>query len=285
MMAFGASPAAAFGLGDHFLQAVVWAAFKVAAGYIPALVAVFAIYKLAKRCFFRSACGLAAVALIIFIGYPIWSAREYSSEHAAILTKATFPEDLNLRNRTVLYVDTSCFDDCEFLRKHGGFASMHFLSIPWKDKEQYSIFNGPVDLTELQDTQLVDLRVHDNVYPKKERVDLRPTEAVSYDYIIFGDSIAPLGEVLLRWYPNGARIRSDALRVGSAYIPVENPEAFELGRARPDVFVPYHSAHYYFGIYNPMVRYNADNTEFYDKKGEINRLICRASAEPANCGD
>jgi hypothetical protein len=48
IVAFGTSPAAAFGLSDNFLQAVVWEAIKVVAGYIPALLAVVAIYQLAK---------------------------------------------------------------------------------------------------------------------------------------------------------------------------------------------------------------------------------------------
>jgi hypothetical protein len=285
IVAFGTSPAAAFGLSDNFLQAVVWEAIKVVAGYIPALLAVVAIYQLAKRRFNWSACGLAAIAVLIFIGYPMWSTREYSSEHTAILNRATFPEQLYLRGRTVLYVDTSCFDDCELLRTHGGFASVHFLSITWKDRGQYSMFNGPIDLTQLQGVRSVDLTIKDNVYPKRERIDLQPTEAVSYDYIIFGDSIAPLGEALLRWYPDGAQIRPDALVVGLAYIPVEDPKAFDLGMSQPDVFIPYHSAHYYSGIYNPTVRRNADNSEFYTQTSEVNRLICRASAEPADCDE
>lgn len=285
IVAAGTSPAAAFGLGDNFLQAVVWEATKVAAGYIPALLATIAIYQLIKRRFNRSAYGLSAIAVLIFIGYPMWSTREYRSEHTAVLNKTTFPEQLSLRGRTVLYVDTSCFDDCELLRKHGGFVSMHFLSIPWKDKDQYSMFNGPIDLTQLQDVRSVDLTIKDNVYPRRERIDLLPTQAVSYDYIIFGDAIAPLGEAILRWYPDGAHIQPDALRVGLAYIPVEDPEAFDFGMSRPDLFLPYHSAHHYSGIYNPMVRRNADNSEFYNQMNEVNRLICRTSAEPAKCDD
>lgn len=285
IVVLGTSPASAYGLGGNFLQAVVWEAIKVAAGYIPVLLTVVAIYQLAKRRFNWLAFGFGAIAVLVFIGYPIWSTQEYRSEHTAILDRATVPEQLTLRGHTVLYVDQSCFDDCELLRRHGGFASVHFLSIPWKDRDQYSMFNEPIDLTQLQGVRSVDLAIKDNVYPKRERIDLQPTEAVSYDYIIFGDPTAPLGEALLRWYPDGAQIRPDALAVGMAYIPVENPKAFDLGISQPDVFIPYHSARYYSGILNPMVRLIADNSGLYSKTREVNRLICRASPEPADCDD
>lgn len=245
----------AFGLGDDFGRMIVVRILTVIIGYLPFAIGVgLAVWFLWKGRKVAAAITATVVALI-FVAYPLIDQRHYYNTRDKVMSAFTFPTELDLTGRNILYIGHSiygsgCRGACILLGRHGHQASLHSAHIPKDDSAAfYQSMTDPIDLTTLQ---LVQITANPEEFRGVHDEWLAPNTVQEFDYVIFdglNDEIAP---ALAAWY-DGEDIARGALMNDWIFVAVDDPRNFDLGKTTPDIFVPYHRGRFQTVPLNPAL--------------------------------
>ena len=271
------SQAGAYGLGDNFGRSIIIQAISIIAGYVPFVICVVLVIWLFWRGRLKASLVAVMITAIIFVAYPLLDQRNYYTTREKIMSQFVFPDRIVLEGKHVLYIGHSiyagsgCSQSCVVLGRHGTQATLHSAHLPRAvSADFYESLTAPVDLSTLR---LIKIKAVPGKYRGIEEEWLDEGAVQKFDYLILEGLNDEIESALADWYAS-VNLSDDVLMNARIFVEVADDRNFDLGSAKPDLFMPYHRGRFQTVPLNPLVTKFDQLNSTWEFSAKLAQLLC-----------